>query len=391
MTSPYVTLDLLNPSPYKRRGHVITPWRPIAEKAGAPRDTFAPRVELKNSEGKWVPVRAQVDRLDKNDSSRDQLVLALSDLIDPGDEDYGTPGSQARVYTGEKGDTAGPFAEQLATGITLLNERLELWINTSEGRLGAEHAVFGGAVTSVQLHKWEMLDAFNRFRPDSHHPYKRCMQIDRIHMVRPPWDKQRSFNVYPATSHWEPVYVAHGAVRAIAVIASAPFAYECVDADGTPRTFDCRLHRSISLFEYADWVTDEMWLEGTPRGGGDPVLFWFSPRYFMLMELSLHPHIFRYPNHPGWFAITSSADVDPKQGYAFSTDAQAGPIWNPPLEYPDRDTEHRAFSWELAPTRSAHSIHLFRLGTTPKDLADAAGYRWYDLAYKPIRAKLEGR
>ena len=111
---------------------------------------------------------------------------------------------------------------------------------------------------------------------------------------------------------WRCVATATGPLRATATIVSTPFEYRCRDVDA--------------------------------KGEVGPVDLWFSPRYFMLLNLTFGPVTSRYPNHPGWFAVGA--------------------------------------------TRVAHAAHIFRRDTNQQELTDAAGWTWYDLAFKPLRAKL---
>ena len=68
----------------------------------------------------------------------------------------------------------------------------------------------------------------------------------------------------------------------------------------------------------------------------------------------------------------------------------AGAIWNPPLDYRDETTGHRAYSWDLGTSRTTHCFHKFRCKTDPLKTAHEAGWMWYDLAFKRVRATLAG-
>jgi len=167
---------------------------------------------------------------------------------------------------------------------------------------------------------------------------------------------------------------------------SSNFQFACRDADQNPRTFDCAVHRAVSVFAGSDAIVEKVWVRADVDGKTGPVDLWFSPRYFMLVNLSLAAIKFRYPDHPGWFAIL--AERNPQHGYAFATDSHAGAIWHPPLHHKNRTTRHRAYSWELGATREANAVHLFRRNSSTQELTDAIGWAWYDLTYKPLRAKL---
>ncbi|HEV7921738.1 MAG TPA: hypothetical protein VGR02_13195 [Thermoanaerobaculia bacterium] len=378
-----VELTLRNPSPYTRGGPIVAPWQPVAA-AGSLRSGTA-RVFY---DGMGVPT--QVDRLDPDDSSRDQLVFSVDERVEKSEEDdYRAPCGTVAVHEGPQAAQGSAWVEVHPTGVKLGNGTLQLWVNTSAASPREDHRDdhwFGGAVTSVQLHGMEMLDAHGAAGGYHHHPDIRCMQVDRVHLVRPPWNVEGSEDVYLHNRNWRTVSAHAGAVRATAVIASDPFRYSWKDTDGKPRIFDCAVYRAISLYPDVDWVGEEIWVKATPGGEGRPAHFWFVPRYFMMSNMSAYPDKFRYPDHPGWFVITSPAE--PRQGYGFATDSMAGPLWHPPLDYPQGRTRHRSFSWELGATRFAHSVHIFRQSTTPREISDAIGLLWYKQVYKPMRATL---
>ncbi|HKO55803.1 MAG TPA: hypothetical protein VJ276_07975 [Thermoanaerobaculia bacterium] len=107
----------------------------------------------------------------------------------------------------------------------------------------------------------------------------------------------------------------------------------------------------------------------------------------MCADFSLFPDIRAHPSSGAdWLAIASH--FPPHQGYGFATSVHVRTIANPPGDYPDPRTEHRAFSWELGPTHYAQALHLFRLHTSGSDLGDLAGRSWYDEIYKPLRARI---
>jgi hypothetical protein len=213
------------------------------------------------------------------------------------------------------------------------------------------------------------------------------MQVDRIHLVRPPWDERRSVDFLPHLQHWNIVSTSVGPVRATVTIASEPFDFACKDTGGTERTFQCSVYRAISLYGGQDFVGDEIWVKAVDPQTKRPQRFWFSAGYFMMVQFTSDQEIFRYPDHPGWFTIRSLNP--PGQGYAFATDASATALWNPPLDYADRSSSHRAYAWSLGATRAAHCFHLFRYQAGRQELTDLAGLMWYHLAFKRIRATLE--
>lgn len=378
---PSKKLTLYNPSPYPRGGVVITPWSDVANALGSPANV---RVFRDYGNGYRVPLEAQIDRIDPNDPSRDELVFALDSPLPAGNADY-THGCGDVVIEPSTSPVAPPavVANRQFTGVNLNNGSLDAWINTSSNHNAPHNHWFGGALASLRIGNDDMLD------PIGQHiglldPDRRAMQIDRIHLVRPPWDEEGSFDANVFDKHWRCVAANSGPLRATATIVSSPFEYRCRDVDQNLRTFTCTVHRAISVLAGRDVITEKVWVSADADGATPPVDLWFVARYFMLVNLYVEPITFRYPDHPGWFVLV--APGFPRHGYGFATNAYAGPIWNPPLEHGDDETRHRAFSWELGATRLATTAHLFRRNTSSKELSDAIGWTWYDLIYKPLRA-----
>lgn len=386
-TAVYLTLH--NPSPTAARGGiVVTPWKGIADRGSLDPDAL---VLFDGQE-----MAAQVDRLDPNDPSHDELVFRLPDgALSPGDEDYSTA-DEKKLSVSQREVPAAPenkpvSIERHATGLNLRNDVLDIYLNTvAESPSGKGHEDkkwFAGAFTSVQLHQFEMLDpvAADSGWYEHHHKEKR-IQVDRVHLVRPPWDKGRSVDFELFRDGWSVESVSVGPLRATVTIASKKYEFTCRDADEKkPKIeFDCWVYRAVSLYPDQEWFSEKIWVKAKRVGSDSPTDMWFRPRYFMLTNLSLRPDEFRYPDHPGWFAIISEQGY----GYAFATDALAGPIWRPPLDHPDGRTRHRAFEWELGQTRYAHAIHLFHRQATRTSLASRIGDIWYNFCFKPIWAKL---
>jgi hypothetical protein len=382
-TATSVRLTLHNPSPYERGGWVIVPWKPIADRLGSPSHV---RVFRDYGSGNRVELAAQVDRLDPTDDTRDQLVIGLNDKLPPGDEDYGTTCGEIVVEVAAPyAAGAGPEAIKLLHGVKFDNGPFTVWLNTASHHDAPDNHWFGGAVTSARLYDRELLDPIADDIGWLHDADKRGIQIDRIHLVRGPWDEDGSFDAFVFDQPWTCLRTCNGPLRATALVVSSTFHFECRDADQQPRRFDCAVHRAVSVFAGSDAIVEKVWVRADVDGKTGPVDLWFSPRYFMLVNLSLEAITFRYPDHPGWFAVLG--EREPQHGYAFATDAYAGAIWHPPLDHRNRQTRHRAYSWELGATREANTAHLFRRNTSTQKLTDSIGWVWYDLVYKPLRAK----
>ncbi len=362
------------------------PWEPIAKLLGSPKHV---RVWRDYGGDYRVPLRAQVDRIEKDDRSRDELVFTLDAPLRPGDEDYGSVSGYALIEPEDNPPLdGGPRVDALPTGVSFSDgDDFYAWLNTSSNHDDPKNHWFGGAVTSVRRYGRELLDPIADETGLPFDPDKRGAQIDRIHFVRPPWDEDGSFDEFVFNKYWECKVTSSGPVRATATIVSQPFPFTCRDADQRPRRFACSVHRSVSIYAGGDVIVEKIRVSADVEGPTPVVDMWFSARYFMLVNLSFGPITFRYPDHPGWFAVLAE-DSRAKHGYAFATDAYAGPIWHPPLEHKDPSTGHRAYSWELGATRLASVVHLFRRDTTTKALTDAIGWHWYDHLYKPLRAGL---
>jgi hypothetical protein len=410
----YVTLTLHNPSPYPRGGFVVRAWEPIAKLlGGSPAEARVYReLDPGDPDTKLKRLDAQVDVLDPSDPDRTQLVFQLDGKLAPGHEEYISNNGTVRVMAGGERQPPGTAVVDPPefTGVKLRNELMEFWINTSKKRdEGAKEEHYSGSVTYVNFFKdyfdnhpvmsrnrLDVLDAERSPITWDRHPEQRAMQIDRIHLVRPPWDEDRSVDVFPHAQHWSLSSTSQGPVRATATIVSEPFDYTCEDFDGKERTLTCRMYRALSLYSGEEIIGDTIWIKALVKPTDKKPekrpkrlqRVWFSAGLFMAVNFTADREIFRYPNHPGWFTILSQND--PRQGYAFATDARATALWRPPLDYPVADAAHRAFSWEVGPARVAHCFHSFRMRTDRQALSDYAGLMWYHLAFKRIRATLEG-
>ena len=394
----YVPLTLRNPSPYWRDGFVVRSWAKVAAELGG--DPTAARVyrviDPGDPDSAVRPLAAQVDVLDPEDPARAQLVFSLGGPISAGDDQYTTASAYARVEAATENAPAGTATvEKFYTGAKLRNEFFELWLNTAKKHdEGVEGDYFAGAVTHVNLLKHQVndiaidgLDVIASELSWDRHPEQRAMQVDRVYLVRPPWDERGSYEGTLFTDHWRVVSVTQGPVRATATIASTPFEFGYEDAVGTERKFSCEVYRAISLYSGEEFIGDEIWVKATDLQSKQSHRFWFRAGFFMMVQFTADQEVFRYPDHPGWFTIRSL--TRPGQGYAFATDANATALWNPPLDYPNRPVRHRAYAWSLGATRAAHCFHVFRYATDQKELTDLAGTLWYRLAFKRIRATLE--
>ncbi|HYC91125.1 MAG TPA: hypothetical protein VEO54_18040 [Thermoanaerobaculia bacterium] len=403
-----VDLLLRNPSEYPRAGLVVRQWKPVAKALGvrgARSATVARLLDPTNPKGATVDLAAQVDRLVPHDRSHDQLVFKLDSPIPGGDEHYRAVSGKVRVTAAQSNaQPYGATVQRYPTGVKLINQHLEVWLNTSATKYAhqPQDQFYGGAVTSVILQKasfppftdrLECVDAIESRAGFWPHPEARAMQIDRIHLVRPPWDERRSVDFFPFREPWTLVSDSTGPVRAVATIMSAPFELRCKEAGGkSDHVFECNVYRTLSLYDDVDWIGDEIWVNARDIDTGKTQRLWFTARFFMMVQFTQDPELFKYPDHPGWFSLTppDKPSSDPRLGYAFATDAQSGAIWSPPLDYHDEMTKPRAFSWELGTSRTVHCVHKFRCMTNALEMGHEAGWLWYDLVFKRIRGTLAG-
>src|SRR4029079_357162 len=100
--------------------------------------------------------------------------------------------------------------------------------------------------------QFEILDAVAADIDQTPHPQIRCAQIDRIPLVRPPWDEDGSIDVVVFNKPWMAFWqtISRGPVRVTVTIESASDRYEFKDVDSTKRVFTCSVFRAISI--YAD-------------------------------------------------------------------------------------------------------------------------------------------
>lgn len=385
MTEPAgVEIAIQNPSPFWRGGTVVTPWKPIAEKRSIS-DKAVHLIDTLND----AVVPGQVDRIDRSDPERAVLVFTLPGAIEPGLEDYGRDCARFIVEEGVAADVpdAG-IIDVTGKGVKLINEHLEAWLTLAADPCDDGRNWFGGAFTSIQVDRLEMLDAIAAVIGIHHDPEKR-LQLDRIQIPRPPWAPgylqyetmfDKSYRIESQTT---------GPVRASVTIASEPFSF----VDKHPHTkvvqeFECSLHRVLSVYRGGDYIGEDVYLKAIAAGGTFAANFSFSAGYFLQMDLSLRPRVTHHPYVPDWFAVACDPAVAPRHGYAFATDRHSGHVYNPPPHYPNRDTEHKAFAWRIGPGKAARNVHTFKHGTLPESLSEASGQAWYEHIFKPMQARV---
>jgi hypothetical protein len=387
-------LNVKNPSPWPRRGHVATPWQPISLRTGiAPEELV-----LRGPSG--APLRSQVDPVDPGDPTRAMLVFLLDEEVPPGADDYSLVSASLEIERRAGGPMSAPEPERPVgdplRGFKLVNGKLEIWFNLQPDTGGdPSRNWFAGCATSVLLENRESLDAFRAlFSWMDHDPEKRCMQVDRVRLPRPPWEDRSHQDEFLFNRPYFPLWHSSGSVRTCATVTSAPFTYAYSDPmTDQEQNLECKLHRVISLYHDADYVIEELSVRGKPRKPAEEgqrskiVELRFAARYFANMDIGLLPEVTRFSHVPDWLSLGCSSDPFPS--YGFATSVHTTKIRNPPLDYPDSDPcqRCRAFSWELGAARVATCLHLFKR-CRPAELSHQAGHAWYEHIYKPLRAEL---
>jgi hypothetical protein len=388
-------LAIFNPSNYWRGGHVIMPWQPIYQQFQIPPEEL---VLSDLSDPASTPLLAQIDRVDPEDPSRDTLVFSLAEAIPSGSEDYSITSAFVKVDRGKPiphDELGKPSLEVVygadgqERGVRLVNSRLIVWFNLVPAPENDGRNWFAGSATSVQLDHQEILDQFQAAMGEwlNQDPEKRCMQVDQIQLMELPYSESPSYQVSLYDRSYRLVSHSSGPMRASITIASEPFDYNDLDPNtGKERHLTCQLYRVISLYADADYLIEELFVKGKPKGeqdgnhaATDAINLEFAARYYAYMDMSQQPQIYQNPNVPDWFAVGSS--FEPYAGYGFATDVHVDSVTYP------HDVNDRRFSWQLLPGKSAKCLHLF-MRCPEKNFDSRAGQYWHEFIYKPLKAEI---
>ncbi len=387
-------LAVFNLSNYWRRGHVSIPWQAIAEEFQIPPEELV-LSELRDLS--HTQIAAQVDKIDPDDRTRDTLVFSLPKAIAP------TSDSQMLASAFVKVDRGQPMPRELGEpslevvygsvgevrGVRLVNSRLIVWFNLIPAPEDNERNWFSGSATSVQLDHQELLDPFRAARGEwlGQDPEKRCMQIAELLLPGPPHPKSPYYHVSLFNHSYRLVSQSSGPVRASITIASEPFDYIGADpVTGNNRHLVCELYRVISLYAGADYLIEELFIKGKPKGEEDKMIdgpeivnLNFATRYFAHMDMGYTEDIEPVFPVPDWFAVGSTAL--PYPAYGFATNLHVDSVTHP---YEGNESH---FSWQLLPGKYAKCLHLFMRGQ-PQGFDARVGHAWYEMIYKPLVAKI---
>jgi hypothetical protein len=244
----------------------------------------------------------------------------------------------------------------------------------------------GGAITSIQVDGKEILDAPAAERGAHGHDLEKRLQLDRVFIANPPWATSPVVERHLYKNSWTFVAAGAGPVRAWVNIRSPKFSFEYADENGRKTTFDCHLYRVISAFRRADYLVEDLYVKGSLPGSTSTVRLNFGAHYFLKMQFGDDRRISQVPLIPDWFAI--GTDEAPRPGFGFASTAPCVRIDHPPPDYLNRDGMKAAFSWQLDYAYSVRCVHLFRRWTYPNELENETGRTWFELIYRPLKARV---
>jgi hypothetical protein len=412
-----VKLLLYNPSDYARRGHVVTQWGPI--EARLKREGIDPE-QIRIFDESKRSLRFQIDRPVPHNGSRDALLVTLSDDVPSGyDCHYSIPTGYVTIDSSAPDFSGVEDAKVVVVGtkghedaVILSNNRLQVRFNLAAAAEGNEGNWYAGSATGVELEGRvikEILDPGPNFW--NHNPEKRCMQLDFVDVSYPAWSEfpRQRFHVYDQP--YKLISVSTGPVRVSVTLASAPFYYRYRDPySGLNRALRTSVYRVISLFAEADYIMEELFvtapLEGN-EGLKQPVDLYFAAQFFSSMCF-VRPHLSRFEGIPDWFAISNLSR--PFVSYGFCTDMHVDFVSSPHPDYPLTEGKLHAISWQIPRSYSIKCLHLFsryepsidqydggefasfesrKNGEAKSHFEHRAGEAWYELIFKPLRAKVE--
>lgn len=386
-------LTVFNPSNYWRSGYVCIPWRTAQQFQISPEELVLS--DLRDLT--HTPLKAQIDRIDPDDSSRDTLVFYLEKPVPPVSKDNILASAFVRLDKGQPmpSSIGEPYLEVLRgsdgqeRGVRLVNNRLIIWLNLIPAPEDNQRNWFSGAATSVQLDHQEILDPFLAAKGEwlGQDPEKRCMQVSEIQLPGVNYPKAPYYQVSLFNHAYRLVSQNTGAVRASITIASEPFDYMGTDpVTGHNRHLICELYRVISLYAGADYLLEELYVKGKPKGeedrmidGPETVNLHFGLHYFAHINLGQTQDIEQIFPIPDWFAVGSTAS--PYAAYGLATNLHIESVSHP------HEGKQSCFAWQLLPGSAAKCLHIFMRGQ-PEGFDAHVGNTWYELIYEPLQAEV---
>ncbi|GAB1538886.1 hypothetical protein NUACC21_15500 [Scytonema sp. NUACC21] len=385
-------LSIFNPSNYWRGGYFSIPWQPIFRQFQILPEELV-LTDLRDLS--HTPLNVQVDRVDPNDPSRDTLVFSLPKGIPPGSEDEVLASTFVKLDRGKPVSLGlvEPSLEVVyslsgqARGVRLMNSRLIVWFNLIPAPEDNWRNWFSGSATSVQLDNQELLDPFQAAKGEwiGQDPEKRCMQLDELLLPETSHPGSQHYKVSLYNHSYRLVSHSSGSVRASITIASEPFDYISADpVTGGKRHLVCELYRVISLYAGANYLVEELYVKGQPKGENGilnekAVNLDFAACYFAHMNMGRTEDIQQVFPVFDWFAIGSTEP--PYPAYGLITNVHISSLIHPHAGHQSN------FSWQLLPSNYAKCIHLFMRGQ-PDGFDARVGHYWYQLIHKPLRAEM---
>jgi hypothetical protein len=401
-----LNLRVCNPSDYERAGFVTMHCQELLD-SGAVQPGELDRLALHDTQGN--PVAFQIDpiatkKLDPQNLSRAVLAFHVPKRLPPGRDDYSSDSGYV-VKVSDRPSVRPVLDDRLKIGkvevegfpiqqVELINSQLVVSFDLrpwSDPKDVTGTWWYSGSATSVRREGQEMLAIWNCRDWMEHDREKRCMQIDRVRVERHPdveTSTPQEFSLFDRP--YELISESSGPVRVSITIASVPFDYGCYDWSTKRCCLECRLFRVISLYANADYVLEELFVEGRPNGpdcGSKTPDLSFSAHYFACMDMGKNPQTYQFGGVPDWFAVGRPEGYY-RPGYGFACDAHVcGPLKRPAPDYHDTEKAHKTFSWQLRPCTKATCLHLLMNGA-PGGFDGWTGHSWYEVVYKPLKARL---
>lgn len=378
---------------YRRFGIASLPWSAVSPASG--QRVTAAKVKLLDIPGNRA--YAQVDAIDPDDRSLDELTIYIAELIPGGGVDEGTQVCRLQLdYTIDDVTYTPDDIEDHRKKRRASEEITKSYFLhfPEQGHIGAyvylpaePYGWQGGAITSVQLDWGEILDApaAEKAAAEGHDAEKR-LQLDRVSIANPPWAARPSVEKLLYKEPWTFVAAGSGPVRAWVNIRSPKFGFDYEGEDGNKTKYDCYAYRVISAFRNADYLIEDLYVKGVRPNGKAPVRLNFAAHYFLKMCFGDARCIGQVPLIPDWFSIATNEA--PRPGFGFASTVPTVRIDHPPSDYPNRAGEKSAFGWHLGYGYSVRCLHLFRRWRYPQEMMDDTGRTWFELIYKPLKARL---
>ncbi len=379
-----VKLFLSNPSAYARKGYVTTAWQPIFEV------THISPEELVLSDKAGNLLWSQVDYVVPDDISTATLVFSLNEEVLPGyDLSMNSPlitiGRGKSLKLREDAPSLEiEKAKGQARRVKLINNRLEVVLELFPDPSNSYRDWFAGSASSVLLDGRQFLDEFNALLSLSDYE-KRCMQIDKLFYAD---GQQISALAGIINRPYELISQSSGPIRATVTIASSIFNYNYSNPNtGKHISGKCRLYRTISMYNDAEYLVEELRLREVSAAGKDRKGYMnipFGVRYFSYIDFGLDRY--RLNPVPEWLVMGSN--WFPFPGYGFATNTAVRSFQNPHLSFPDNGNRHKTFSWELHPEQNAKCLHFFAHNSLD-ELQIAVGRVWYEVIKEPLTAHIK--